>query len=80
MVFIRKRSSGWGTRAITNFTRQAAIPIYSAWLAYSTFGNVKQMLGAGGAEALQDGTSSAATGSKRQQKMEKRGGQKVQYR
>lgn len=63
---------------------QVAVPVYSAWLAYSTFGNVKQMFGAGGgggggAGEMAEGTSSGAA-SKRQQKMEKRGGQKMQYR
>lgn len=56
------------------------IPLYSAYLAYTTFTGARQSMaglaGAGGDGAAQ-GTS---TGSKRQQKLEKRGGQKVQYR
>jgi len=53
------------------------IPAYSAWLAYTTF------MGAQGGMSKLAGADSAGTpqaGSKRQQKMEKRGGQKVQYR
>ncbi|KAF2085443.1 hypothetical protein K490DRAFT_75083 [Saccharata proteae CBS 121410] len=57
------------------------VPLYSAYLAYTTFTGVRQglggMTGANGAEA----TGAESTGgSKRQQKMEKRGGQRVQYR
>lgn len=60
--------------------QQIAVPIYSAWLAYSTFGNVRQMFGLGGGVGqVPEGTSSA-TASKRQAKIEKRGGQKMQYR
>lgn len=53
------------------------IPAYSAWLAYTTF------MGAQGGMSKFAGADKAGTpqaGSKRQQKMEKRGGQKVQYR
>ncbi|KZF21689.1 hypothetical protein L228DRAFT_261832 [Xylona heveae TC161] len=51
------------------------IPLYSVWLAYTTFGGMKQGLGGlGGAD-----TGAQAT-SNRQKKMEKRGGQRVQYR
>ena len=56
---------------------QIVIPAYSAWLAYTTF------MGAQGGMSKLAGVDSAGTpqaGSKRQQKMEKRGGQKVQYR
>ena len=58
----------------------AVIPLYSVWLAYSTFGSVKQgMAGLTG----QAGDGNAVNGgltSNRQKKMDKRGGQKVQYR
>ncbi|KAK7536917.1 uncharacterized protein J3D65DRAFT_623784 [Phyllosticta citribraziliensis] len=55
----------------------AGIPLYSAYLAYTTFtGAKKSMAGLAGAGSPDQGH---ATGSKRQQKMEKRG-QKVQYR
>ncbi|KAI9723309.1 MAG: hypothetical protein M1812_001192 [Candelaria pacifica] len=55
------------------------IPIYSAWLAYTTFGGMRQgMAGLAGTEnGVQPG---AQGGSNRQKKLEKRGGQKVQYR
>ena len=57
-----------------------AIPAYSAWLAYSTFGGMRQgMAGlAGYSEAGNSANSDGA--SNRQKKLEKRGGQKVQYR
>ncbi|KAF2464328.1 uncharacterized protein BDR25DRAFT_98277 [Lindgomyces ingoldianus] len=52
----------------------AVVPAYSAWLAYTTFAGVRQ----GYADAA--GVPHPQPASKRQQKMEKRGGQKVQYR
>ena len=54
-----------------------AIPIYSVWAAYSTFGSMRQGM-AGMAGQGSDGTNGAV--SNRQKKIEKRGGQKVQYR
>jgi len=53
-------------------------PLYSAWLAWTKFSGARQgfaggMGGAGGEET-------PAAQSKRQAKMEKRGGQRVQYR
>lgn len=57
------------------------IPLYSLWLAYSTFGGMKQTmagmtgLGASGGNAADGGVT-----SNRQKKLEKRGGQKTQYR
>ena len=52
------------------------VPLYSGWLAFTTFGSVKQgMAGLAG----QSGESTGAV-SNRQKKLEKRGGQKVQYR
>ncbi|KAG9584862.1 hypothetical protein KCU77_g9682, partial [Aureobasidium melanogenum] len=56
----------------------AVIPLYSAWLAYTTFTGARQGLMGGGAMPAEG--ASSGTQSKRQQKMEKRGGQKMQYR
>lgn len=57
----------------------AAIPVYSIWLAWTTFGGMRQGLAG---MAGQNGQESANGGgaSNRQKKLEKRGGQKVQYR
>lgn len=56
-----------------------AVPGYSIWLAFSTYNGLRQGLG-GGASAV-NGPAEAASGqSKRQAKLEKRGGQRVQYR
>ncbi|KAI9706475.1 MAG: hypothetical protein M1836_003481 [Candelina mexicana] len=55
------------------------IPMYSAWLAYTTFGGMRQ--GMVGTAKVSDGVQPGAQGgSNRQKKLEKRGGQKVQYR
>ncbi|WPH03171.1 Hypothetical protein R9X50_00604700 [Acrodontium crateriforme] len=58
------------------------VPLYSAWLAFSTFKGVRSGLMGGAGGAGEDMTSAgAATGqSKRQAKLEKRGGQQVKYR
>ncbi|PWY93257.1 DUF788 domain protein [Aspergillus sclerotioniger CBS 115572] len=54
------------------------VPVYSVWLAYSTFTGMKNGLaGMGGGGG---GQEQVATESKRQKKMEKRGGQRAQYR
>ena len=55
----------------------AVIPIYSVWAAYTTFGSMRQ--GIAGMAGQDDGGTSGAV-SNRQKKIEKRGGQKVQYR
>ena len=56
-----------------------AIPVYSIYLAFTTFGSMRQgMAGLSGAE--QQNSAQATGTSNRQKKMEKRGGQKVQYR
>ena len=53
------------------------VPLYSVWLAYTTFMGMRSGLaGMGGSEAGDGPTGE----SKRQKKMEKRGGQRVQYR
>lgn len=73
----------WGTTGVAAiFGDRAwwlwvAIPLYSVWLAYSTFGSVRQ-----GMAGLSGQNSGDANGpvSNRQKKLEKRGGQKVQYR
>jgi len=53
------------------------VPVYSAYLAYTTFTGAKQSM-AGLAGSAEEGSSTSQ--SKRQQKLEKRGGQRVQYR
>jgi hypothetical protein len=74
----------WGTTAIVTLFGDwawwlyAAVPLYSAYLAFTTYSGVRKgmggMMGGGADEKV------AAQGpSKRQTKMEKRG-QKVQYR
>ena len=51
------------------------VPGYSVYLAATTVGGMKGMLG-----GIGDGAAAPETESKRQKKMEKRGGQKVGYR
>ncbi|KAL9599272.1 MAG: hypothetical protein Q9219_003974 [cf. Caloplaca sp. 3 TL-2023] len=55
------------------------VPLYSIWLAWTTFGGMRQglagMAGGGHGEVMANGA-----GSNRQKKLEKRGGQKMQYR
>ncbi|MCJ1400469.1 hypothetical protein MMC11_003675 [Xylographa trunciseda] len=75
----------WGTTFLASvfgnraWWMWAAIPLYSVWLAYSTFGSVRQgMAGLSGQKA--EGETSDGATSNRQRKLEKRGGQKVQYR
>lgn len=54
------------------------VPGYSAWLAWGVFSGARGLMGDGATAAQpQDG---AAGQSKRQAKMEKRGGQRVAYR
>lgn len=56
------------------------IPLYSLWLAYTTFGGMRQAMTG---MAVQGGVAEDkgnAGSSNRQKKLEKRGGQKVQYR
>ncbi|KAH0562651.1 hypothetical protein GP486_002667 [Trichoglossum hirsutum] len=56
----------------------AIIPLYSAWLAYTTFMGVRQ--GMGGLTGGGGGVAPASGTSNRQKKMEKREGHKIQYR
>lgn len=58
------------------------MPIYSAWLGFSTFRGAREGLTGGGAAAQgAEGEKQATQQSKRSQKMEQRGGrQKMQYR
>lgn len=59
------------------------VPAYSAYLAFTTFYGVRQSLGGMSAGAGGEGvpaSDSKGGQSKRQAKIEKRGGQKVQYR
>ncbi|MCJ1476609.1 hypothetical protein MMC13_005275 [Lambiella insularis] len=75
----------WGTACLVMFSGDkawwmwAAIPLYSVWLALSTFGNVKQSM-AGLAGQGGEGDANGGSMSNRQRKLEKRGGQKMQYR
>ena len=77
----------WGTILCAGFFGNwgwwlwTAVPIYSMWLAYTTFGSVRQsMTGLTGQGAEDTRAGSGSTTSNRQKKLEKRGGQKVQYR
>ncbi|KAI9711568.1 MAG: hypothetical protein M1820_002133 [Bogoriella megaspora] len=58
---------------------QIVVPLYSAWLAWTTFGSARQGL-AGLTGGGADGQVENSGSSKRQQKLEKRGGQRIQYR
>ncbi|CAF9928504.1 MAG: hypothetical protein HETSPECPRED_006866 [Heterodermia speciosa] len=74
----------WGCIAVASLVGDRAwwlwgvIPLYSVWLAYTTFGGMRQtMAGMAG----QDGAAADGGGtSNRQKKLEKRGGQRMQYR
>ena len=75
----------WGCTVIAGLFGNKAwwlwivVPLYSIWLAWTTFGGIRNglagMTGKDNAPAMADGTA-----SNRQKKMEKRGTQKVQYR
>ena len=58
---------------------QIVVPVYSAWLAYTTYSNVQQGFGQGGLAHSGEHNAAETSGatSKRQQKMEKRGGKMV---
>ena len=73
----------WGCTGVASLFGNKAwwmwivIPSYSIWAAWTTFGGMRQgMAGPQGGGGVTDGGST----SKRQAKLEKRGGQKVQYR
>ena len=53
----------------------AVVPLYSAWLGWSTYAGVRQ-----GFSGVSAGAGGGGGQSKRQAKMEKKGGQRVQYR
>lgn len=57
----------------------AIVPAYSAWCVYGMYTGARGMMGGMGAEGA-DGSATAGGQSKRQAKMEKRGGQKMVYR
>ena len=54
------------------------VPLYAAYAVATTVGGLKGMMSGMGGPAAVD-ASPQGTGSKRQAKMEKRGGQRVQY-
>lgn len=56
------------------------IPAYGAWLAYTTFGSVRKGMSGLAGQGGEDGVANGGAASNRQRKMEKRGGQKMQYR
>jgi hypothetical protein len=61
-----------------SFLFQIMVPVYSAYLAYTTFTGVRNgMAGMAGPGTAEEGITSQ---SKRQSKLEKRGGQRMQYR
>ncbi|KAL8736992.1 MAG: hypothetical protein Q9181_002132 [Wetmoreana brouardii] len=55
------------------------VPVYSVWLAWTTFGGMREGM-AGMAGANSGGDAANGPTSHRQKKLEKRGGQKMQYR
>lgn len=55
------------------------VPLYSVWLAWTTFGGLKEGMAGMAGRNSSGGTANGST-SNRQKKMEKRGGQKMQYR
>ena len=75
----------WGTTFLASVFGDSAwwlwtiIPLYSAYLAFTTFGSMRQ--GMAGLSNQGEGIGEASgTTSNRQKKLEKRGGQRVQYR
>lgn len=74
----------WGCTFLATFLGDwawwfyAVVPIYSAYLAFTAYSGVRK--GMGGMMGSQDAGNQAQVQSKRQTKLEKRGGQKVQYR
>jgi hypothetical protein len=71
----------WALRDGTWLTEQIVIPLYGAYSAYSAYASMRKGFGGMGGEPAEGEGEGASSGvSKRQQKMEKRGGQRVQYR
>lgn len=56
------------------------VPLYSAWLAWGVFSGARGLMGGGPQKQEGEGATAAQGQSKRQAKMEKRGGQRVAYR
>ncbi|KAL8686439.1 MAG: hypothetical protein Q9218_007105 [Villophora microphyllina] len=75
----------WGCTAIAAVFGNRAwygwivVPLYSLWLAWTTFTGMKGGM-AGMAGKNSEGNAANGSTSNRQKKMEKRGGQKMQYR
>ena len=73
----------WGCTSVASLFGNRAwwmwivIPSYSVWLAWTTFGGIRQSMA--GPQAGKEVANESAP-SKRQAKLDKRGGQKVQYR
>lgn len=75
----------WGCTSIAAIFGEKAwwayivVPLYSVWLAWTTYGSMKQgitgMAGGGGTGGMANEPTST-----RQKKLENRGGQKMQYR
>lgn len=80
----------WGTIVLVSLVGDygwwiySVVPVYSIWSAWTTYSGFKTGMGGmmpGGATDPTKVQSEAASGqSKRQAKLEKRGGQRVQYR
>lgn len=76
----------WGSTVVASLFGNRAwwlwivVPLYSVWLMYTTFGGIKQTMGGITGQETGDAASHDANTSSRQKKMEKRGGQRVQYR
>ncbi|KAK3617917.1 hypothetical protein LTR22_026554 [Elasticomyces elasticus] len=58
----------------------AVVPLYSAWLAFSTYSGVRSGFSTMNAGAAGKGSDGTAAQSKRQAKLEKKGAQRMQYR
>ena len=72
----------WGCISLSGFFGDKAwwawiaVPLYSLWVVYTTLGGMRQtMAGMAGGETAGDGVV-----SNRQKKLEKRGGQRTQFR
>lgn len=73
----------WGTTLVAavvgdkGWWAWGAVPIYGVWMAWKTLGGVKSAMGG---LAGAGGKAGDQIQSKRQAKMEKKGGQRVQYK